>query len=186
MLIALALNGTIPLRLAITQGDIKIDEPERGATVSGPGWDRLRDLEKRLDWMGGFLYLPNYDGKHYPTVTNLVQTTYLIIQQNHAQNEQHFKAPFKQGKELDSERTWFLNWHKCLHLPKNKQDEQINNWWQNYGGCPTVNDGNDVKRKQENSKIFGNYCRILYEAANLVYFSEIDKSIKIGDINNGC
>ncbi|MFQ5980316.1 MAG: hypothetical protein ACE5OZ_19445 [Candidatus Heimdallarchaeota archaeon] len=73
-LIALTLNGTIPLRMAITQGNIKIDIPDSGATVTGPGWNQLCDLEGKLASMGGFLYLPGYDGKHDATVQELIQT----------------------------------------------------------------------------------------------------------------
>lgn len=186
-LIALTLNDTIPLRMAITQGHIKIDLPDSGATVTGPGWTHLDGLERKLAWMGDLLHLPSYDGKHHATIQDLIQTTHLVKQQHNARNGQHFKAPLKQGEELSPERTWFLNWHKCLHLPKPELDRQIRNWWQNYVRDPAVNESQATITKQENSIVFADYCRTLYHAANLIYFSGIavsDKYIRIGEINS--
>jgi len=177
MLIAMSLERTIPLRVAITQKTINIDISDKGSTVSGPGWECLRSIEKSLEWMGGFLYLPNYDGRHYPIIKKLIETTSLVVPQNNALNEQRFQPPFKKGKGLKSDRTWFLNWYRCLLLPKEKQDEQIDNWWQGYVQDPKVNDDTDVKSKQENSKMFCDYCRMLCQAAYLVYMSKVNANL---------
>jgi len=183
MLIAMSLESTIPLRVAITQKNIKIDKSDKGVSVSGPGWEDLRILEESLEWMGGFLYLPNYDGRHHPIIKKLIETTSLVIQQNNALNEQRFQAPFKEGKELNSDRTWFLNWYKCFRVERNKLENNINNWWQQFAHDPAINDDKSVKKKQENTISFGHYCILLREAAHLIFFSIIDKCIKIGDID---
>jgi len=185
MLISMALNQSYPLRIAIIQGDIKVDNPPGGTTVSGTGWGELRKLENALDWMGGLLYLPNYDGTHQSTVQTLIQTTFLVKQQNTSRSNQHFKAPFKEGKETDKDKTWFLNWYKCLHEPKGKVDQQIKNWWANLPGNLVIK-CEEVQKKQTNSIDFADYCRFLYEAANLMYHSGIDTKIKIGEIDNTC
>ena len=186
-IISMALIDSIPLRIAITQGDIKIDNlPQGGTTVSGTGWGEFKKLEKALNWMGGFLYIPTYNGTHYSTVQNLIQTTHLVIQQNYTPNNQHFKAPFKKGMETNKERTWFLNWHKLLHESKNKVEQEIGYWWGKYVRDNSINNSKDVKEKQKNSIDFVDYCLLLYEAANLIYHSEIDKRINIKEINNIC
>lgn len=184
MLIAMSLVKTIPLRVAITQKTIKIDKSDKGSTVSGPGWKCLRIIEESLEWMGGFLYLPNYDGRHHPIIMKLIETTSLVIPQNKALNEQRFQAPFKKGKELKSDRTWFLNWYKCFKPDRKKLEDDINNWWQQFVPDPAINDDKSVRKKQENTISFGRYCILLREAAYLIYFSEINKSIKIGNIDN--
>ena len=58
-LIALSLQQAIPLRIAITQGDVKIiDTQQKGLSITGSGWNALLSLEKALDWMGGWVTLP--------------------------------------------------------------------------------------------------------------------------------
>lgn len=181
-LISIALTQTIPLRIAITQGNIKIDNPPDGLTVSGNGWSELINLEQALNWMGGFLYLSIFDGTHSNIIKELIQTTHLVKQQNNSLNNQHFKAPFKEGKETNKKNSWFLNWHKLLHLPKEGLDQQIKNWW---GSFPfSLNNNKEVKEKQKNSIDFADYCRLLYEAANLIFYSEIDRKINIGKIDS--
>ena len=41
------------------------------------------------------------------------------------------------------------------------------------------NEIDTVEEKQNNTIEFVNYCRVLYQAANLVFWSEIDKNINI-------
>jgi hypothetical protein len=108
-LIALSLNQSIPLRIAITQGDIKIiDTRQNGLSITGSGWNTLLDLEKSLDWMGGWVYLPNYENKHHQTITDLIGTTHLVIQQtNSSEDSKNFTAPFKEGKVYLNDKAWF-------------------------------------------------------------------------------
>lgn len=175
---AFALAQTIPLRMAIIQDNLNIDAPTQGTiTVSGSGWSNIKDVEKRLNWIGGILYLPQYDGHHVRVVDELVHKNYLIIQQNDAKDEQHFMAQFKEREKLDSNNTWFLNWHRILKLSKEKQDEQIDDWWQRYIHDRTISNDKKVKLKQENTKMFADYCRMLYQAAYLVHFSKIDANL---------
>ncbi|MFX1375702.1 MAG: hypothetical protein ACFFA0_07810, partial [Promethearchaeota archaeon] len=183
MLIALSLNQSIPLRVAITQGDIKCSTSPGRQTLSGSGWERLKELEGMLDWMGGFLYLPVYDGSHHSTIQKLIQTTFLVRQQHSA--KYHFIAPF-QKTVLNEKYTWFLNWQKCLNLEKDPLDVQINHWWNRYSHSNLINEYGEVRKKQNNTIIFADYCRLLREAANLLYFSEVDKTIPIGEINKSC
>ncbi len=187
MLISMALNQFYPLRIAITQGDIKVDIVDNppGVTVSGTGWGEIRKLESALDWMGGVLYLPIFNGSHYNTVQKLIQTTFLIKEQNTSRSNKHFKAPFKEGKNINKERTWFLNWDKCLHEPNVNVDQKIKNWWSSLP-VNLDNESEEVQRKQTNSIYFADYCRFLYEAANLVYHSGININIDIEEIDNTC
>lgn len=180
-LIALSANQHIPLRLAITQGNIKISESNTsGISITGDGWDRLRELEKALNWMGGWLYLPNYDGRHHDTVTRLIQSTHLIKAQTYCPIHT-FSAPFKPNSEYTKERAWFLNWHKVLHLPNDDNDKMIDAWWQNIPGWQ--NSGADVLSKQEATKDFAHYCNDIYRAANLIFHSGVNTELRIGEIN---
>jgi hypothetical protein len=185
MLIALSLNQSIPLRIAITQNTISVDITMNGLTISGQGWDVLIEIEKSLDWMGGFLYLPNFDGSHYDTVQNLIQTTYLIKEQNHIP-EVKFCPPFKQKLNFITDTTWFLNWQKCFHQPKNQVDKDIENWWSQFAQGSKLNTSEKVKVKQKNSINFADYCRALNQASNLIYYSEINRNIDIFTINGTC
>ena len=81
-LIAHALNVSYPLRVAITQDTLNVDQTEKGMSVTGPGWSDSLKLEKALDWMGGVLYLPQYDGTHQKTIEELVCTAFLVEEQN--------------------------------------------------------------------------------------------------------
>jgi hypothetical protein len=182
-LIALSLNKSIPLRIAITQGDLKIiDTQQNGLSITGSGWNTLLNLEKSLDWMGGWVYLPNYDNNHHQTITDLIRTTHLIIQQtNFSEAKHNFTAPFKEGKKYSKDKTWFLNWQKVLHQENSSNDRLIDNWWQEYTHV-NINDNQDVQRKQKNSKDFAHYCNILYQSAKLTYFSKVSDNLKIEKI----
>jgi hypothetical protein len=183
-LIAFALNKTIPLRMGLTQDDINIDISDKGnSTVSGSGWTSLRKLEKCLDWMGVILYIPDYSQVQHSAINRLVQTNRLVVEQNHALDNQHFVPPFKPGESFDTRRAWFLNWYRLMRLSKDSQDATIDNWWQQIINDPQINDSEDVKCKQENSKVFADYCRQLRQAAYLIHFSGIDaKSVEGGNI----
>lgn len=185
MLIALSLIQSIPLRIAITQNTINVDNVRNGITISGSGWDVLRKIEKSLNWMGGFLYLPNFDANHYETVQNLIQTTYLVIKQNKVPDVK-FNPPFKQNLGFSTNNTWFLNWQKCFHHQKSDLDKRIENWWSQFAQDSTINTSDDVIEKQKNSISFADYCRALHQASNLVYFSKIDENIDIDTINATC
>ena len=180
-LIALSLNVSIPLRIDITQGNLNIDEPDSGLTISGPGWTNILKLESSLNWMGGILYLPNYDGTHHPSVQNLIGSTNLIKKQDYTQ-ETNFTPPIKNGINLFSDKYWFLNWYKILKQPKSQLDMSIKNWWSQILPSHGLNEVDGVKEKQRNSIEFADYCRALLKACELVYFSEIDRNIKIGGI----
>ena len=189
-LIALSLCQSIPLRIAITQGDIKIiDTQQDGLSITGSGWNVLQSLEKALDWMGGWLYLPNYDNKHHPTVTKLISTTHLIVQQNNCSEQtQNFTAPFKEGNTYPKDKAWFLNWHKVLHQNNDENDKQIENWWlpHTHGN---INGHPDVQQKQYNTRVFAHYCNVLYQSAMLISFSKVipDQNIlKISEIMGSC
>lgn len=181
-LIALEAINYIPLRIAITQGDIKIDESKQdGLSITGSGWNSLQKLEKALDWMGGWLYLPNYDNRHHPTVTKLISTTHLIIEQNHSNNEQHkFIAPFKTSNYM-KDKAWFFNWQKVLHQQDQDNDNLINNWWISHTHT-SINENSEVQKKQKNTIAFAHYCNTLYQSATLVYFSKINSDLKIESI----
>lgn len=180
-LIALSLCQSIPLRIAITQGDIKIVEPQQdGLSITGSGWSALQILEKSLDWMGGWLYLPNYDGVHHDTVQNLIQTTLLVKNQIQVPEVQ-FNPPFKKKPPLPK-NAWFVNWQKILQQPKDKVDQSIKSWWSQFKPGGEINKSDEVKRKQKNSIDFADYCRALKQAANLLYHSGIDDKIDIGKI----
>ena len=78
-LLAMSLTQYIPLRVAITQGDLTISKSVgSGLTVSGKEWTNLMQLEKQLDCMGGILYLPQIDGRVYPAIQKLISQTRLI------------------------------------------------------------------------------------------------------------
>ena len=185
MLLALSLNASIPLRIAITQNTLNIDNAEIGTTISGRGWGVLSEMEKSLNWMGGFLYLPNYDGTHHETVLSLIKTTYLVIKQNHVPDVK-FNPPFKQDLKFSTKNSWFLNWQKCFHQDKPRVDSDIKNWWSQFPPHNTNNVSEEVKEKQKNSIEFADYCRELHQASKLLYFSEIDKNIDIGIIDGTC
>lgn len=182
-LIALSLCQSIPLRIAITQGDIKIIKPQQdGLSITGAGWDALQNLEKALDWMGGWLYLPGYDNHHHPTITELIRTTHLIVQQNNcSEHTQNFTAPFKNGKTYSKEKSWFLNWHKILKQNNLENQALINHWWQPYAPG-NINNPPDVKNKQRNTLAFANYCDLLNKSAKLIYHSKINTDLKIEEI----
>ena len=183
-LLALSLNQSIPLRVAITQNTLNIDKIANGLTISGPGWTVLREIEKSLNWMGGLLYLPTYDGTHDPTVTHLVNTTWLVIRQLQGPNP-HFTPPFKANLGFETTRTWFLNWHKILQLPKHQLDPIIRQWWLQIAHDKQINASQQVQEKQDNTIAFSDYCRQLYEAASLVFFSDINKDIDMQAIGPG-
>jgi len=180
-LIAFALNISIPLRIAITQGNLNIDEPEQGLQISGTGWINLLKLESSLNWMGGILYLPNYDGTHQPTVQSLISATNLIKRQN-ITKEINFIPQIKAGVNLHIDKYWFLNWYKIFKQPKSQLDTSINNWWSQILPHRGLNDCEEVQNKQINTIEFADYCRALLEACELVFFSEIDRNIMIGEI----
>lgn len=184
-LIALSLIESIPLRIAITQGDIKIiKSDEDGLSVTGSGWTALQKLENSLDWMGGWLYLPSYDNHHHPTVTKLISTTHLIVQQNCcSEPTQNFTAPFKGNNTYSEERAWFLNWHKVLHQQNHENEKLIKNWWLNYTHV-NINGNPDVQQKQKNTIAFAHYCNILYQSANLIYHSKVVPDLKISEISS--
>ena len=184
-LIAFSFCQSIPLRIAITQGNIKIiGTRQKGLSITGSGWSALQSLEKALDWMGGWLYLPSYDNQHHPTVTKLISTTHLIVQQNNCGGQtQNFTAPFKSSNIYSKERAWFLNWHKVLHQQNQEVDRLIENWWQPYTHANII-DHPDVQKKQANTRAFAHYCNFLYESAKLVYFSKVVPDLKISEIIN--
>ena len=198
-LISMALTQAIPLRCAFTQGDIKIAHPpEGGLSVFGSGFKILTKLEKALDWIGGFLYITNLNDPN-KIIQKLIKTTHLVIEQNYSKAKQHFIAPFKKEKELkikfNNNNSWFLNWHKLLHLSEEDIRKQIEGC---FSAIPTFPSNSfreedlerleklekGIKEKQKNSFDFANYCRQLYNAANLMYHSKIDKGIDIGKIND--
>jgi len=144
--------------------------------------------------MGEYFSLPRiYNNNQNRILKELVQKRYLIIEQEGSLNSQHFKPPFHDEfkNEYKKETSWYLNWNKLLHLEKIKTDHQIDNWWSNIPkvDVESINDAETrekvleiekkVKEKQENTKYFVDYCRLLYEAANLVFWSEIDKAVDI-------
>lgn len=180
-LIALSLNASIPLRIAISQGNLNIDEPESGLTISGSGWSNILKLESSMNWMGGILYLPNYDGIHQPPVQSLISSTNLIKKQDYSQ-ETNFTPPIKNGINLLSDKYWFLNWFKVLKQPKSQLDTSIMNWWSQNSPINKLSDDERVAEKQKNSIEFADYCRNLLKACELVYFSEVEKKINIGQI----
>lgn len=190
-LISMALTQTIPLRCAITQGDIKIgNPPDGGISVFGYGFENLVKLEKALTWMGGFLYIPNLNDPE-KTLKKLIKTTHLVIEQKASKEDQHFTVPFKKGGELkikfNNNNSWFLNWHKLLHSSEADVKKQIEGWFSAFPIGSLKKDEKleeEIKEKQKNSIEFANYCRQLYNAANLMYHSEIDKGIDIGKIND--
>jgi len=180
-LIAQALTRSIPLRVAITQNTINVDNPSNGLTITGSGWGVLRKIEKSLNWMGGLLYLPSYDGTHHETVQNLIKTTNLITEQTVVQDVT-FTAPFINGVDLLKRNTWFINWYKILRQEKSQVDSSINNWWSQIAGTNGVNNYDVVIIKQKNSIEFADYCRSLNKASNLVFHSGINKTIDISKI----
>lgn len=180
-LIAFSLNVSIPLRIAISQGNLNIDEPDSGLTISGAGWNHILNLESSMNWMGGILYLPNYDGTHQPTIQRLISSSNLIKKQDYTKVT-NFTPPIKRGINLMPDKYWFLNWYKIFKQPKSQLDTSIINWWSQLLPNNGLNDDEGVKEKQENSIEFADYCRNLLKACELVYFSEIDKKIDIGGI----
>lgn len=180
-LIAFSLNASIPLRIVVTQNTINVDKTETGLTISGPGWEVLRATENSLNWMGGFLYLPNYDGTHHDIVQYLIKTTNLITEQTIVQDIT-FTAPFKDGVKLLKRNTWFINWYKILRQEKSQVDSSINNWWSQIAGTNEINEYDVVRTKQKNTIDFADYCRNLIQASNLVFHSGINKTIEISKI----
>lgn len=182
-LIALSLTNTIPLRIAITQGNLKLNKPKStGLTITGSGWLALQKLEKSLDWMGGVLYLPSYDGHHYKEINKLVESTHLIIQQEILSSPEHcFIAPFKDKSTCNKDRVWFINWHKILHQRDEDLTQSIKIWWHNFN-LQHVPISDEVIKKQENTLKFATYCNLLYKSSRLIYFSKIAPSIRIDEI----
>lgn len=181
-LIALALQASIPLRVAITQNEIHVQNDASGTVVSGEGWNVLKEIGKSLDWMGGLLYLPNYDATHDETVRDLIQGTHLVIKQNRVPDVS-FSPPFKQDLRFSTERTWLLNWQKTLRQAKPQVDSKIRNWWAYIPQHLSLNDSDDVRRKQDNTIAFADYCRSLNEAAKLLFFSGVGPRLPIGEID---
>ena len=176
-LIAQALNASFPLRIAITQNSINVDNPAAGLTISGPGWLELMEIEKALDWMGGFLYLPRSDGTHQKTLEELVQTAYLVKEQTHS--EMRFTPPIKQNHHFQKDKTWFLNWYKILRQTKDDVDRSIKGWWSQVPVSGDINKCEEAERKQRNSIQFADYCRTLIQAAELVFYSDINRELPI-------
>ncbi len=173
----------IPIRVAVTQGDLKIGNPDtEGLSITGSGWDSLRTLEPALDWMGGFLYLPNYDGLHHSTITNLVRTTTLVREQTNLDWEDWvFSAPFKSNNNYLKDKTWFLNWYRTFRRPLADVYSEIDNWWNNIPGLDQNNDASITKR--HNTKKFARYCFQLRRSAHLMYMSEVAREIDLGGID---
>ena len=182
-LLALSLCQSIPLRISITQGDIKIiDAGQSGLSITGTGWNALQTLEKSLDWMGGCLYLPHYDNHHYPMIKQLLTTTHLIIQQNNcSEKSQNFSAPFKESNKYSKERVWFFNWHKVLHQQNHENDTLVKNWWHGFTN-QNINEDPAVQKKQKNTLEFAYYCNELYQSSKLVYFSQVQPDLNISEI----
>ena len=181
-LLALALQASIPLRVAITQNEIHVQNDASGTAITGEGWNVLKEIAKSLDWMGGLLYLPDYDATHDKTVRDLIQSTYLVIKQNRVP-EVSFSPPFKQDLRFSTERTWLLNWQKTLHQAKPQVDSKIRNWWAYMPQQLSLNDSDDVRRKQDNTIAFADYCRSLNQAAKLLFFSGVGPRLPIGEID---
>ena len=152
-LLAFSVTQYLPIRIAITQSDLNVDKNIDGLTISGKGWEVLREIEKTLNWMGGFLYLPSYDGTHYPKMKSLMQSTHLIKEQS---THEHFsfRAPFKANHNLITNNTWFFNWYKVLKMDKSQTDMFIKNWWSQIGHASILNNHPAVEIKQQNT-IFG-------------------------------
>ncbi len=183
-LLGLSLSQSIPLRIAITQGNIKIIEPDDkvGLTITGAVWNELQKLEKSLDWMGGMLYLPNYDNHHHQMIKQLISTTHLIIQQSSCPvKAQNFIAPFKEANSYSKERVWFLNWHKVFHQQNNENYNLVQNWWYQFTHC-NINKDPAVQKKQKHTLEFAYYCNALYQSSQLIYFSQIQPELNIGEI----
>lgn len=181
-LIALALQASIPLRVAITQNEIHVQNDESGTAITGEGWNILKEIGKSLDWMGGLLFLPNYDRTHQETIRDLIKSTHLVIKQNSVA-EVSFNPPFKQELRFSTERTWLLNWQRLLHVSKPQVDNKIRNWWGYIPQYLSLNDSDDVRRKQENAIAFADYCRSLNQAAKLIFFSGVDPRLPIDEID---
>lgn len=181
-LIALALNQSIPLRIAITQDSIKVSCDNKGTTITGSGWDVLQKIEKCMDWMGGVLYLPSYDGSHHSTVQNLVAKTFLVRRQVSMATAARFEPPIKPGAAIRVDKSWFLNWQRCLNQPKSTLDASVESWWSEFrlGGTAAISE--EVRRKQEITIRFADYCRELRDACNLLYFADVCPDLRIGDI----
>jgi len=178
MLIAFSLNASIPLMISITQDTLYVDKPDSGLTITLSGLGKLMSLENSMNWMGGILYLPNYDGTHHETVQNLIKTTHLVKEQNNVP-EVTFTAPIKKTHQLLNGKSLFFNWYKILRQPKLDVDVSIKNWWSQIVQGGDINEFEEVKQKQNNSIEFADYCRELLQAANLLYYSDIDNKIEI-------
>lgn len=176
-LLALALNSKIPLRIAITQKTLNVDAPTNGVTMSGPGWDMLQELEPSLDWMGGLLHLPQYDGSHQAAIEDLVRKMHLVKKQTNAGTK--FDPPFKEGCYLDHKKSWFLNWRAILKQPKLDVDASIEAWWSQIPGGQNTT-AEDVVRKKKNTKVFADYCRALDHAAKLIFHSDTCRGVHVG------
>lgn len=180
-LLAFSFSQTFPIRIAITQSDLNVDKNIDGLTISGKGWEVLRKIEKALNWMGGFLYIPSYDGTHHDKIQDLIHTTHLIKEQNTHENI-NFQAPFKENHGLIANNTWFLNWYKVFRTDKNQTDALIKNWWTQLGIGSNLNNHEEVEKKQQNTIQFADYCRELLNASKLIYFSDVNRDIKIDQI----
>lgn len=182
LLLALMQNQGIPLRVAITQGNVKVDFGDSGSTVAGEGWDRLLDYEKALNWSGGWLHLPNYDGVHDPEVTALIASTYLVSEHKSTMVENVYKAPFKNPERYAGDKFWFLNWYKILRKDIGSLEHDIESWWVQYTHNASINESKAAVSKQKNTLEFAEYCVRIYQSANLMYFSKVAPNIDLGEI----
>jgi len=184
-LISMALTQSIPLRCAITQGDIQI-ETEKGFRAFGSGFDLVMELEKIFNWMGGLVYIQNLNDPE-KKINKLIETTHIVIEQN--STHQCFKAPLNEKEKLsivfNNNNSWFLNWHKLLHSSEEDVRKQIKGWFSQFHINSSKIDeelGKEIIEKQEHSIAFANYCISLYEACLLIYHSKINREIDIGKI----
>jgi hypothetical protein len=71
LLIGSALSNTVPLRVAITQGDLRVTKDPINGTpfFDDTGWDLVLELEKALDWMGGWVVISSW-GDSLPPYKN--------------------------------------------------------------------------------------------------------------------
>ncbi|MHA2029769.1 MAG: hypothetical protein ACW99Q_10290 [Candidatus Kariarchaeaceae archaeon] len=166
-------NQEIPVRVAIIEDNFNINIPNnnQGATVSGIAWDRIRDLEKSLDWCGGVLVLEKYNGKHHSVITDLVNNQRLV-KENDRSDYAKFLAPWKKGMKPSTDKIWFINW--WLHLRRSKSDyyAEIDNWWVNAHHTSSISETqNMVPVKKTNTKEFLDYCKLLSDSAWLLFWS---------------
>jgi len=184
-LIAQSLTQYIPLRVAITQGDLTVSKPEKsGLTVSGKDWVRLMNLEKKLDCMGGLVHLPQLDGSVYPKIQKLISETRLIKTITNGITP-GFQIPLKEGHSLHKDKFFFLNWQKPLQLKSDQFSLYINSWWNGFPSSANAAAADDtVKNKQENTIQFGDYCVRLHDAVKLSWNAGLIDDYNIGSLLN--